>query len=135
MAGNSLTKKGVYAILEGCPHLECLDLSDCGYLEVDDELLGRCAKIKHVWLPGRHVHCPDLHTIGEKEGEVIELPNLYEMEALRDEGAMDDGSYGDNYWEDYSLPSSPDSPDSPDLRNVTCDDTRYYTYIHEYYSL
>ncbi|CAM0911029.1 unnamed protein product [Alopecurus aequalis] len=131
-----LTKKGVYAILEGCPHLECLDLRDCGYLKVDDELLARCAKIKHVWLPGRwpHVHCPDLRTIGEKEGEVIEFSDLYEMEAraLRDEGAMQDDSYGDNYWEDYSPPSSPDTPDLP---NVTCDDTRYYTYIHDYYSL
>ena len=136
MAGNSLTKKGVYAILEGCPHLECLDLRDCGHLEVDDELLARCANIRHVWLPGRwrHVHCPDLLTIGEKEGEVIEFSDLYEMEdrSLRDEGEMQDDSYGDNYWEDYSPPVS---PDSPDLRNVTCDDTRYYTYIHDYYSL
>jgi hypothetical protein len=141
MAGNSLTKKGVYAILEGCPHLECLDLTDCGHLKVDDELVARCAKINHVWLPGHwpHVRCPDLHTIGEKEGEVIELPDVYEIEArmLRDtgsmeEGAMEDDGYGDNYWEDYTPPSS---PDSPDLRNVTCDDTRYYTYIHDYYSL
>nr|XP_051201062.1 F-box protein SKIP19-like isoform X2 [Lolium perenne] len=139
MTGYSLTKKGVYAILEGCPHLECLDLTDCGHLEVDDELLARCAKIRHVWLPRRwpRVHCPDLRTIGENEGEVIEPSDLYEMEArsLRDEGAMEDDSYGDNYWDDYSLPSSPDCPTAPDLRNVTCDDTRYYTYIHDYYSL
>ncbi|KQJ95464.1 F-box protein SKIP19 isoform X4 [Brachypodium distachyon] len=138
MAGNSLTKKGVYAILEGCPHLECLDLTECDHLKVDDELLARCAKIRHVWLPGRwpRVHCPDLHTIGEDEGEVIEMDDVYEIEAcaLRDEGAMERGNddYGDNYWDDYSLPSSPGSPDLPD---VTCDDTRYYTYIHEYYSL
>jgi hypothetical protein len=144
IAGNSLTKKGVNAILEGCPHLECLDLTDCGHLIVDDELVARCAKIKHVWLPGRwpHVRCPDLRTIGEHEGEVIDLPDVYEMEArmLREKGAMEEGAveddgYGDNYWDDYSLPSSPDYPPSPDLRNVTCDDTRYYTYIHEYYSL
>ncbi|KAM0858901.1 hypothetical protein ACQ4PT_047573 [Festuca glaucescens] len=141
LAGNSLTKKGVYAILEGCPHLECLDLTDCGHLKVDDELVARCATINHVWLPEHwpHVRCPDLRTIGEKEGEVIELPDVYEIEArmLRDrgameEGAMEDDGYGDNYWEDYTPPSS---PDSPDLRNVTCDDTRYYTYIHDYYSL
>lgn len=72
---------------------------------MDNELLARCAKIRHVWLPGRwpHVHCPDLRTIGKDEGEVIEMPNLYEMEArmLRDKGAMEDDGYGDNYWEDY----------------------------------
>ncbi|EES14676.1 nuclear transcription factor Y subunit C-3 [Sorghum bicolor] len=46
----------------------------------------------------------------------------------------DDDSYGDYYWDDYSPPWSPEPP-SPDLRNVTCDDPRYYTYIHDYYSL
>lgn len=50
--------------------------------------------------------------------------------------AKDDDSYGNYYWlDDYSPPWSPDEPPSPDLRNVTCDDPRYYTYIHDYYSL
>jgi nuclear transcription factor Y gamma len=47
----------------------------------------------------------------------------------------DDDPYADYYWDDYSPPWSPDEPSSPDLRNVTCDDPRYYTYIHDYYSL
>ena len=52
------------------------------------------------------------------------------------EGEMDDGSYGDDYWQDYcSPPSSPDESSRPDLSKVTCDDTRFYTDIHEYYSL
>ena len=38
----------------------------------------------------------------------------------------------DYYWDDYSPPWSPDEPPSPDLHNVTCDDPRYYTYIHDY---
>ncbi|PAN33981.1 hypothetical protein PAHAL_6G061600 [Panicum hallii] len=37
--------------------------------------------------------------------------------------------------DDYSPLWSPDESPGPDLRNVTCDDPRYYTYIHEYYSL
>ncbi|CAL5010763.1 unnamed protein product [Urochloa decumbens] len=47
----------------------------------------------------------------------------------------DDDPYRDYCWDDYSPPWSPDESHSPDLRNVTCDDPRYYTYIHDYYSL
>ncbi|CAO2164116.1 unnamed protein product [Urochloa humidicola] len=46
----------------------------------------------------------------------------------------DDDPYRDYCWDDYSPPWSPDESHSPDLRNVTCDDPRYYTYIHDYYS-
>ncbi|VAH67506.1 unnamed protein product [Triticum turgidum subsp. durum] len=126
MAGYGLTKKGVYAILEGCPHLEFLDLRECGHLLVDAELKARCANIKHVRLPGAwpHAHCPELDTIEEDEGEVIEMPNLYEIEAqaLHNEAAMDNDDYGENYWDDYSLPSSPDSP----VPTYSMDDPRYY---------
>ena len=47
----------------------------------------------------------------------------------------DDDPYRDYCWDDYSPPWSPDDSPGPDLPNVTCDDPRYYTYIHEYYSL
>ncbi|KAG2582165.1 putative F-box/LRR-repeat protein 23 [Panicum virgatum] len=142
MADNGLTNKGLYAILEGCPHLECLDISRCSNLRIGNELRARCAKLKHVWLPGQpnKVHCPDLHVIGEYEGKDYSniLHSLSEEENmdLCAEGEMDDGSYGDDYWQDYcSPPSSPDESSRPDLSKVTCDDTRFYTDIHEYYSL
>lgn len=71
MAGNRLTNKGLYAILEGCPHLECLDISDCFNLRFNDELRARCSNLKHVLFHKQQnkVCCPDLHVIGEKEGE------------------------------------------------------------------
>ena len=138
ISGNNLTNKGVYAILDGCPHLECLDLSDCYKIHVDDQLRARCAKIKHVWLPGQwpHVNCPDLRVIGENEGEDdgITLHDLWEaeVETLRAEAKMEDGSYGD-FYEDYSALSSPES--CVDSKDVYCDDPKVYTMYHDYYSL
>lgn len=144
MAGNSLTNKGLYAILDGCPHLECLDISSCSNLPLDNKLRARCARLKHVWLPGQlnRVRCPDLHVIREHEGEdysnIVRSLSEDEDMHLCAEGETDDGSYGGNYWQDYSSspPSSPDASSGPDeLSKVTCDDTRFYTDIHEYYSL
>nr|CDM85570.1 unnamed protein product [Triticum aestivum] len=134
MSGYGLTNKGVYAILEGCPHLEFLDLRECLHIEVNAELQARCANIRHVQLPGvgPYVPCPELHTIEADEGEVIEMDDLYETGAhsLRNELAMDnvvtdnDDYYGENYcWDDYSLPSSPGSPVVP---MYSMADPRYY---------
>ncbi|KAL6658891.1 hypothetical protein ACP70R_002931 [Stipagrostis hirtigluma subsp. patula] len=132
MEGNSLTNKGVYAILEGCPNLECLDISECYHVDVNDELQARCANLKHVWLPRQmnYVRCPDLHVIGEDEGEDsgLTMQDLWEAEvqSFRDEAAMDDdGSYDDNHWECDC--SSPDES-SYGFRK-TWNDTRF---IHDY---
>ncbi|VAH83445.1 unnamed protein product [Triticum turgidum subsp. durum] len=130
MAGYGLTNKGVYAILEGCPHLEFLDLRECLHIIVNAELRARCASIRHVRLPGRepYVRCPEIQTIEADEGQVIEMACLYETEArsVHNEPAMGNDDYGENYcdcWDDYSLPSSPDSPALP---MYSMDDPRYY---------
>jgi hypothetical protein len=142
ISGNSLTNKGLYAILDGCPHIECLDISECGHVCVNDELKARCARLKHfIWLPRqRHnVGCQDLRII-RKEGDedYFTMPeNMSEDLDLSGEAGMDyDEETCGPYWMDYSSsPSSSDDAPSPDLSNVTCDDTRFYTDIHEYYSL
>lgn len=104
MGGNSLTNKGVYAILEGCPYLEFLDITGCCHVDVNDELRARCARLNQVRLPRErtYVRCPDLDVIGLNEGEDDGLTMhdlwLTEVESLRAEAAMDnDGSYEDNY--------------------------------------
>ncbi|KAL6843361.1 hypothetical protein ACP4OV_027074 [Aristida adscensionis] len=106
IAGNSLTNTGVYAILKGCPHLECLDISDCCNVAVNEELKARCARLKHVWLRGQrnyYVSCPELHVIGENEGEDIGLTMQdqfgAEVQSVGAESEMgSDGSYGDYYY-------------------------------------
>uniref|UniRef100_A0A0A8ZA95 F-box domain-containing protein n=1 Tax=Arundo donax TaxID=35708 RepID=A0A0A8ZA95_ARUDO len=111
MAGNRLTNKGVYAILKGCPRLKCFDISEC--YNVDDELRARCAKIKHVWLPGNRtvVQCPNRCVVGGNEGEDdgFTLHDLWEAKVhpLHGEAAMDDDFHGYDYWEEYLSRSSP----------------------------
>ncbi|KAL6843363.1 hypothetical protein ACP4OV_027076 [Aristida adscensionis] len=68
-------------------------------------------------------------------GDIVGLPPLSPPPPPAVQKNDNDNSYDYNDWEcDCFCPSSPDEP-SPDLRNVTCDDPRYYTYIHDYYSL
>ncbi|KAK7412557.1 hypothetical protein VNO78_04021 [Psophocarpus tetragonolobus] len=50
--GNKLTNEGLLAILEGCPHLESLDLRQCFNLNLGGSLGKRCAEqIKELRLP------------------------------------------------------------------------------------
>ncbi|XP_021812413.1 putative F-box/LRR-repeat protein 23 [Prunus avium] len=52
LRGNKLTNDGLQAILDGCPHLESLDLRECFHLKLGGELGRRCAeRIKKLQLP------------------------------------------------------------------------------------
>ncbi|KAJ4833863.1 hypothetical protein Tsubulata_035730 [Turnera subulata] len=44
LVGNFLTNNGLQAILDGCPHLESLDLRQCSYVKLDGSLGKRCAE-------------------------------------------------------------------------------------------
>lgn len=50
--GNKLTNDGLQAILDGCPHLESLDLRQCFNVTLTGNLGRRCAeRIKHLRFP------------------------------------------------------------------------------------
>lgn len=50
--GNNLTNRGLQAILDGCPHLESLDLRHCFNVKLEGDLEKRCTeKIKHLQRP------------------------------------------------------------------------------------
>jgi hypothetical protein len=52
LVGNKLTNEGLQAILDGCPHLESLDIRQCFNLTLAGDLGRRCAQqIKHLRLP------------------------------------------------------------------------------------
>ncbi|XP_057432129.1 putative F-box/LRR-repeat protein 23 [Lotus japonicus] len=44
LLGNSLTNEGLLAILDGCPHLESLDLRVCSNVKLSGSLKERCLK-------------------------------------------------------------------------------------------
>ncbi|KAJ3698582.1 hypothetical protein LUZ61_002287 [Rhynchospora tenuis] len=55
LIGNRLTKEGLEAILDGCPHLETLDIRRCYNVEMDADMQAVCAKLKTIRLPSDSV--------------------------------------------------------------------------------
>ncbi|KAI4312401.1 hypothetical protein MLD38_037211 [Melastoma candidum] len=52
LTGNKLTNKGLKAILDGCPHLESLDLCDCCSIVLkSSDLEKKCKRIKDMRWP------------------------------------------------------------------------------------
>ncbi|KAL6843355.1 hypothetical protein ACP4OV_027068 [Aristida adscensionis] len=49
--GNSLGNAGLMAIVDGCPHLESLDIRHCFNVKMDDDIRTKCERIKTVRLP------------------------------------------------------------------------------------
>ncbi|XP_059437441.1 F-box protein SKIP19-like [Corylus avellana] len=65
--GDKLTNDGLQAILDGCPHLESLDLRQCFNVNLAGDLGRRCAQqIKHLRLP--HDSTDDYEFGGELDG-------------------------------------------------------------------
>lgn len=57
LIGNSMTNIGLEAILDGCPHLELLDLRKCEYVDVNTDLGKRCLQqIKYLIPPNDSHH-------------------------------------------------------------------------------
>ncbi|KAF3341708.1 putative F-box/LRR-repeat protein 23 [Carex littledalei] len=55
LIGNRLTNEGLKAILDGCPHLETLDIRRCYNVNMDADMQARCARLKTIRLPGDSV--------------------------------------------------------------------------------
>ncbi|KAJ4785531.1 F-box protein SKIP19 [Rhynchospora pubera] len=49
LIGNRLTNEGLTAILDGCPHLETLDIRGCFKVNIDADMYARCARLKTFW--------------------------------------------------------------------------------------
>nr|CAB3480280.1 unnamed protein product [Digitaria exilis] len=49
--GSNLSNAGLEAILDGCVSLESLDIRHCFNVEMNDEMRGKCARLKTLKLP------------------------------------------------------------------------------------
>ncbi|XP_078170242.1 putative F-box/LRR-repeat protein 23 isoform X2 [Carex rostrata] len=55
LIGNRLTNGGLKAILDGCLHLETLDIRRCYNVNMDADMRARCARLKTIRFPGDSV--------------------------------------------------------------------------------
>lgn len=51
LIGNNLTNDGLMAILDGCPHLQSLDIRQCYNIQMDDVMKSKCARIRDLKHP------------------------------------------------------------------------------------
>uniref|UniRef100_J3MR30 Transport inhibitor response 1 domain-containing protein n=1 Tax=Oryza brachyantha TaxID=4533 RepID=J3MR30_ORYBR len=55
VGGKPIRNEDLTAIVDGCPHLELLDVSECAGLHVDGALRAKCARIKTLKLPPSYI--------------------------------------------------------------------------------
>ncbi|KAL5577320.1 hypothetical protein UlMin_019019 [Ulmus minor] len=95
LIGNCMTNMGLQAILDGCPHLESLDLRRCLHLNLKEGLGKKCAdRVKVLQLPHES-------TEGSRFdfGESTDGSRSYEYEDYLSGLSADD--YADDYLENY----------------------------------
>ncbi|GFP81196.1 putative F-box/LRR-repeat protein 23, partial [Phtheirospermum japonicum] len=99
LLGNDMSDEGVKAILDGCPHLESLDLRQCFKVELLGDLDTRCSeRIKDLRRPS------DLIVDYEYYDEFsYDSYNLYYLENYYDHIDDDNGDNDDLYDSTYSV--------------------------------
>ncbi|OMO59804.1 hypothetical protein COLO4_34054 [Corchorus olitorius] len=86
LIGNCLTNHGLQAILDGCPHLESLDLRKCFHVNLEGDLGKRCAQqIKNLRRPN------------DSTGDYKFSVEVGESGYLFDESDLIDSDYGSMY--------------------------------------
>ncbi|EXB31420.1 F-box protein SKIP19 [Morus notabilis] len=91
LLGNPMTNMGLQAILDGCPHLESLDLRRCLSIDLKGKLGQRCKEqIKYLRLP--HESTEDLEFRIGPDDDGHNAPNDF----------SDDGSFDEDYGSWYS---------------------------------
>lgn len=110
LIGNNMTNIGLKAILDGCCHLESLDLRRCLNIDLKGDIFKRCSQqIKCLKLPHDSLEdCPHIHeNVNEPCDDVASEPDLY----------FDDSDEYPEYL-DYDDYTGYDSDDLEDLNEM-----------------
>ncbi|OUZ99396.1 F-box domain [Macleaya cordata] len=100
--GNKLTNDGLRAILDGCPHLESLDLRQCFNVNLEGDLLKRCKdRLRKLRLPEDSTDDYEFDDAIDGDGSFDEeYPSGFsEIDFLSDDGYYEfsEGSYLSDY--------------------------------------
>ena len=108
LIGNQLTNDGLQAILDGCPHLESLDLRRCFNVTLSGNLGRRCAeRIKNLRHPNdsmdgyEFIAEQSLYLSNDSTDDYEFVDDIYDDDGSFDDDSDDihdeDGSFGDDY--------------------------------------
>ncbi|KAJ0615230.1 putative F-box domain, leucine-rich repeat domain superfamily, F-box-like domain superfamily [Helianthus annuus] len=96
LIGSSIKNTELQAILDGCCHLESLDLRRCTHLDLNEDLGKRCSQqIKHLKLPNQHLES-SIRDLLDDQGAYSD--DFDEYDAYSDYYGYDD--YADYYGHD-----------------------------------
>ncbi|KAJ3693590.1 hypothetical protein LUZ60_009070 [Juncus effusus] len=122
LIGNRLTNEGLIAILEGCPHLETLDLRRCYNLNMDSDMRARCSKLTTLRLPSDSLDDYEFQAEASPDRSDVDLMFYDEFGDYVDEYGDDDfenamfeadGGVPEELW-DYDFMDMYDPTDSDD---------------------
>lgn len=103
--GNRMTNNGLQAILDGCPHLESLDLRQCFNVNLKGDLAKRCTdQIKDMRHPSDSTEDygfdAEIHDCESFDGD---SSGFSEIDISSDPGYYDDEFYEYGDYDDYTL--------------------------------
>ncbi|KAF8024555.1 hypothetical protein BT93_F1659 [Corymbia citriodora subsp. variegata] len=78
--GNNMTNEGLEVILDGCPHLEFLDLRECSNVDMEGDLGNRCTEqIKDLRRPDDRTDDYEFHSYHYRELTEFHAVHYYEF--------------------------------------------------------
>lgn len=118
LIGNCMSNIGLKAILDGCCHLESIDLRRCLYIDLKGDIGKECVKqIKNLRHPDESLEdCPHIHENMDEPCDVSCDSDFYLDDSDDYHGYFDYDDYED--YDDYTAFGNEDSSDLEDMNEM-----------------